>query len=141
MKLDWVIEIVCLVSIQGDQCDTQCRSRSRVLTDDPILQLFLINCRDLGNPWAADQGIRSQHSIHGFVMSDQTGASIRVSELLEKHFPAFVGIGTDSEVKTLFTELRDEELEHVEMLRAEMAKLPSSASVAAEYDPDDAPYL
>ena len=48
---------------------------------------------------------------------------------------------TDSEDKTLFTELRDEELEHVEMLRAEMAKLPSSASVAAEYDPDDAPYL
>jgi len=48
---------------------------------------------------------------------------------------------TDSEVKTLFTELRDEELEHVEMLREQMAKLPASASVETENDPDDAPYL
>jgi len=48
---------------------------------------------------------------------------------------------TDPEVRTLFTELRDEESEHIEMLREEMAKPPPSASVAAEYDPDDAPYL
>ena len=48
---------------------------------------------------------------------------------------------TDSEVRTLFTELRDEESEHVEMLREEMAKLPTSASVETENDPDDAPYL
>ena len=48
---------------------------------------------------------------------------------------------TDPEVRTLFTELRDEETEHVEMLREAMAKLPPSASVEAEYDPDDAPYL
>jgi len=48
---------------------------------------------------------------------------------------------TDPEVRTLFTELRDEELEHVEMLREAMAKLPSSASVETENDPDDAPYL
>ena len=48
---------------------------------------------------------------------------------------------TDPEVRTLFTELRDEESEHVEMLREEMAKLPPSASVETENDPDDAPYL
>ena len=48
---------------------------------------------------------------------------------------------TDSEVRILFTELRDEESEHIEMVREEMAKLPTSASVEAEYDPDDAPYL
>jgi rubrerythrin len=48
---------------------------------------------------------------------------------------------TDPEVRTLFTELRDEELEHVEMLREAMAKLPPSASVETENDPDDAPYL
>lgn len=48
---------------------------------------------------------------------------------------------TDPEVKTLFTELRDEETEHVEMLREEMAKLPASASIEIENDPDDAPYL
>ena len=48
---------------------------------------------------------------------------------------------TDPEVRALFTELRDEETEHVEMLRAAMAKLPPSASVETENDPDDAPFL
>jgi len=48
---------------------------------------------------------------------------------------------TDPDVRTLFTELRDEETEHVEMLRKAMAKLPSRASVETENDPDDAPYL
>lgn len=48
---------------------------------------------------------------------------------------------TDPEVKKLFTELRDEETEHVEMLKEAMAKLPPSASIEIENDPDDAPYL
>ena len=48
---------------------------------------------------------------------------------------------TDPEVRALFTELRDEETEHVEMLREEMAKLPTSASVEVEFDLDEAPYL
>jgi rubrerythrin len=48
---------------------------------------------------------------------------------------------TDPEVRELFIELRDEELEHVEMLKEKMAKLPASASVVTENDPDDAPYL
>jgi rubrerythrin len=48
---------------------------------------------------------------------------------------------TDSDVRTLFTELRDEESEHVAMLKKEMAKLPPSANVEIENDPDDAPYL
>ena len=48
---------------------------------------------------------------------------------------------TDPEIKTLFTELRDEESEHVEMLREAMAKLPPAASVETENDPNDAPYL
>ena len=48
---------------------------------------------------------------------------------------------TDPEVRELFTELRDEETEHVEMLREQMAKLPANASVETENDPDDAPYL
>jgi rubrerythrin len=48
---------------------------------------------------------------------------------------------TDPEVRTLFTELRDEETEHVEMLRAAMANLPPSARIEIENDPDDAPYL
>ncbi len=48
---------------------------------------------------------------------------------------------TDPDVRTLFTELRDEELEHVEMLKKAMAKLPARASIETENDPDDAPYL
>ena len=48
---------------------------------------------------------------------------------------------TDPEVRDLFTELRDEEAEHAEMLREEMAKLPPSASVEVEFDPDESPYL
>ena len=48
---------------------------------------------------------------------------------------------TDPEIIKLFTELRDEETEHVEMLKAEMAKLPAHANVETENDPDDAPYL
>jgi rubrerythrin len=48
---------------------------------------------------------------------------------------------TDPEIKTLFTELRDEETEHVEMIREAMAKLPEIAGVETENDPDDAPYL
>jgi rubrerythrin len=48
---------------------------------------------------------------------------------------------TNPEVKELFMELRDEEAEHVEMLRKQMAKLPASASVETENDPDDAPML
>jgi len=48
---------------------------------------------------------------------------------------------TNPEVITLFTELRDEESEHVELLREQMAKLPASASIEIENDPDDAPYL
>ncbi|NOR37734.1 MAG: rubrerythrin [Woeseiaceae bacterium] len=48
---------------------------------------------------------------------------------------------TDSDVRELFTELRDEETEHVEMLREQMAKLPSSASDEIEFDIDETPYL
>ena len=48
---------------------------------------------------------------------------------------------TDPEVRELFTELRDEETEHVEMLREAIAKLPSSARDEVEFDLDEAPYL
>ena len=48
---------------------------------------------------------------------------------------------SDPEVRALFTELRDEETEHVELLREAMAKLPPSASEEIEFDLDDSPYL
>ena len=41
----------------------------------------------------------------------------------------------------LFTELRDEETEHVEMLKAAMAKLPASARAEVEFDVEETPYL
>ncbi len=53
---------------------------------------------------------------------------------------ALAGI-TDPDVRELFTELRDEEMEHVELLREAMAKLPSSASAEVEFDLDETPYL
>ena len=53
---------------------------------------------------------------------------------------ALAGI-TNPEVRELFTELRDEETEHVEMLREQMAKLPASASEELEFDVDETPYL
>jgi len=48
---------------------------------------------------------------------------------------------TNSEVRELFTELRDEETEHVEMLKAAMAKLPAEAEEEVEFDLDETPYL
>ena len=48
---------------------------------------------------------------------------------------------TDPDVIALFTELRDEETEHVEMLREAVAKLPESASSVVEFDVDETPML
>ena len=48
---------------------------------------------------------------------------------------------TNPEVQELFTELRDEETEHMEMLREAMAKLPPTASEEIEFDIDEAPGL
>ena len=48
---------------------------------------------------------------------------------------------TDPDVRELFTELRDEETEHVEMLKEAMAKLPASASSEVEFDIDESPML
>jgi rubrerythrin len=47
----------------------------------------------------------------------------------------------DAEIRELFTELRDEETEHVKMLQEAMTRLPSSANIEADFDPDEAPYL
>jgi len=48
---------------------------------------------------------------------------------------------TDLEVRELFTELRDEETEHVEMLKEAMAKLPANAGDEAGIDLDETPAL
>jgi rubrerythrin len=64
-------------------------------------------------------------------------ARVTLDDLFDVEVPGI----TDPEVRALFTELRDEETEHVEMLREEMAKLPPSASVEVEFDLDESPYL
>ena len=48
---------------------------------------------------------------------------------------------TDPDVVELFTELRDEEAEHVEMLNEAMKKLPEVAGSAVEFDIDETPML
>ena len=48
---------------------------------------------------------------------------------------------TDPDVIELFTELRDEETEHVEMLQEAMTKLPESARSEVEFDVDETPML
>ena len=94
-----------------------------------MVDIYDIEAPDSGAPrkgmstlQAFELGLQSEKKAHDFFDS------------------ALPGI-TDPEVITLFTELRDEETEHVEMLHKEMAKLPESASIEIENDPDDAPYL
>lgn len=48
---------------------------------------------------------------------------------------------TDADIRALFTELRDEETDHVRMLRETMATLPPSASIEGEIDFDESPSL
>ena len=94
-----------------------------------LLDLFDVEAPDVGLPrkgmstiQACELGLAAEQKAYDFY--DQ----------------ALPGI-TNPEVRDLFVELRDEETEHVEMLREAMARLPASASVETENDPDDAPYL
>lgn len=48
---------------------------------------------------------------------------------------------TDPTIKELFIELRDEETEHVRMVKECIAKLPDEAAQGFEHDPDELPAL
>jgi rubrerythrin len=48
---------------------------------------------------------------------------------------------TNPEIRELFTELRDEETEHVRMIETAIAKLPPQAAIEIEEDEDDIPML
>jgi rubrerythrin len=48
---------------------------------------------------------------------------------------------TNPEIRALFTELRDEETEHVRMVEEIIAKLPPSAALEVEEDDDELPAL
>ena len=94
-----------------------------------LTDLFDVEAPDIGAPR------RGMSTVQAFELG--LAAEKKAYDFYDR---ALAGI-TDPEVRTLFTELRDEETEHVEMLREAMAKLPPSASVETENDPDDAPYL
>jgi len=98
---------------------------ARVSLDD----LYDVEAPDMGSPrrgmsvvQAYEVGLAAEKKAHDFFND------------------ALPGI-TDAEVRELFLELRDEETEHIEMLRAGMAELPPSASEELEFDLDDSPYL
>jgi len=48
---------------------------------------------------------------------------------------------SNPEIKALFTELRDEETEHVKMVEEAIAKLPPEAAIELEQDEDELPAL
>lgn len=48
---------------------------------------------------------------------------------------------TNDEVKTLFAELREEEVEHVEMVKALLARLPAAGAMEIDEDEDELPML
>jgi len=98
---------------------------ARLTLDD----LFDVEAPDMGAPR------RGMSTVQAFEVG--LAAEKKAHDFYDLALPGI----TNPEVRTLFTELRDEETEHVEMLREAMAKLSSSANVEIEFDLDEAPYL
>jgi hypothetical protein len=98
---------------------------ARVTLDD----LFDVEAPEMGAPR------RGMSTVQAFEVG--LAAEKKAHDFYDMALPGI----TDPEVRALFTELRDEETEHVEMLREAMAKLPPSASVVVEFDLDESPYL
>ena len=98
---------------------------ARLTLDD----LFDVEAPDMGEPR------RGMSTVQAFEVG--LAAEKKAYDFYDAALPGIA----DPEVRTLFTELRDEELEHVEMLREAMAKLPSGASDEVVFDIDEAPSL
>ncbi len=98
---------------------------ARLTLDD----LFDVEAPDMGAPH------RGMSTLQAFEVGLQ--AEKKAYDFYDMALPGI----TDPDVQKLFTELRDEETEHVEMLKEAMAKLPASASTEIDFDPDEAPYL
>jgi rubrerythrin len=98
---------------------------AKVTLDD----LFDVEAPDMGAP------SRDMSTVQAFEIG--LAAEKKAYDFYDMALPGI----TDPEVRELFTELRDEETEHVEMLKAAMAKLPPSAGEKVEFDLDEAPYL
>ena len=98
---------------------------ARLTLDD----LFDVEAPDMGAPR------RGMSTVQAFEVG--LAAEKKAYDFYDMALPGI----TDPDVRELFTELRDEEMEHVEMLREAMAKLPSSAGAEAELDLDETPAL
>jgi len=98
---------------------------ARVKLDD----LFDVEAPEMGSPR------RGMSTVQAFEVG--LAAEKKAYDFYDMALPGI----TDPEVRALFTELRDEETEHVKMLEGEMAKLPPSASIEIEFDLDESPYL
>ncbi len=109
-------------------------ARRKTLFGDAPARLTLDDLYDVEAP---DMGAprRGMSTIQAFEVG--LAAEKKAYDFYDMALPGI----TDSDVRELFTELRDEETEHVEMLREQMAKLPSSASDEIEFDVDETPYL
>jgi len=98
---------------------------SKLTLDD----LYDVEAPDMGAP---HRGMSTKQAIEVGLEAEQ--------KAYDFYDLALPGV-TDPDVIELFTELRDEEAEHVEMLKEAMAKLPKSASSEVEFDIDEAPML
>ena len=98
---------------------------SRLTLDD----LYDVEAPEMGSPR------RGMSTVQAFEIG--LAAEKKAYDFYDMALPGI----TDPEVRELFTELRDEETEHVEMLQEAMAKLPSNAREEAELDLDETPYL
>jgi bacterioferritin (cytochrome b1) len=109
-------------------------ARRKALFGDAPAQLTLDDLFDVEAP---DMGAprRGMSTMEAFEVG--LAAEKKAHDFYDMALPGI----TNPEVRDLFTELRDEETEHVELLREAMAKLPASASDEVEFDLDETPYL
>ena len=98
---------------------------ARVTLDD----LFDVEAPEMGAPR------RGMSTVQAFEVG--LAAEKKAYDFYDMALPGI----TDPEVRSLFTELRDEETEHVEMLQKAMAELPPSAGEKADFDLDESPAL
>lgn len=91
--------------------------------------LYDVEAPDIGAPRA---GMSTAQALEVGMVAEQ--------KAYDFYNEALQGI-TDPEIRKLFTELREEEAEHIQMIKDQLAKLPPSGGVEYEYDPDDAPFL
>jgi rubrerythrin len=94
-----------------------------------LTDLFDVEAPDMGAPR------RGMSLVQAFELG--LAAERKAYDFYDRALPGV----TNPEIIELFTELRDEETEHVEMIKEAMAKLPEIAGVETPNDPDDAPYL